>query len=165
MSLNNFDPKVKLECCGFIEQLPFAEKKLISSHSCELHLREFGSFFDDLHCRLQQTLVLSSTPVAYALLSDSFVPGERILERAESAQGIYLILRGCVHSFYRYKNRTISLLEKGEYFGDICLLGNKSRVSYEVTMDTICMFLPLNNIKDHLEDFPQDLLMLKRKQS
>ena len=91
------------------------------------------------------------------------MPEDNILERSQKSPGFYLIARGTVHVFYKFRNRTIDLLIEGEYFGDLCILGSKSHVTYEATMNTICMFIPYELVQETLERNSLDYLNLKRK--
>jgi hypothetical protein len=89
--------------------------------------------------------------------------GDVILRRGLPSLGIYFIIKGEITVYYKETNYNIQKLSPGDSFGDICLLGRRSHVTFQASTDAACLFLSDQNLKDHLKLNYLDEDLLKKR--
>lgn len=129
----------------FLDQLP---AKVAEELEEEYHLAQESPFqvlFDMYGKELSIGIIKGCQPC-------SFFAGSTILHRGKYSPGIYWITYGTVKVTYINDTKPVIELEEGDSFGSFCLLDEQSRFNYIAKSTCMAHFLPLEKLKDILDE-------------
>jgi len=102
--------------------------------------------------------------IAHSHEEDVFAEGERVLRRGLSGGNFYVILDG--EAAVRVGDQELSLLGRGDYFGEISALTNDPP-SADVVATTVlrCLVIPASQLEKLLLERPQMMLRLLKMEA
>lgn len=81
-----------------------------------------------------------------------------MLARRSKSKGIYFIIDGGVKMEYKPGYQAISLLDKGDFFGDFCILDKLSHFTFSCQEDTMVTFVSCEDLIALITDeFPEEM--------
>jgi CRP-like cAMP-binding protein len=95
-----------------------------------------------------------------------FAPGELILRPGQKCEGLYLLEEGKVEVFRQPLDRKIvvSVLGKGDVFGEMALIGETDHIRYVAAVDDVsCLFLTKAQYHELFEASPALIRVLLKR--
>lgn len=86
-----------------------------------------------------------------------------VIRKGEESPGVFLIITGRILAFRKHPSQAVRLFEKGDDFGDFCLLEKRSKLYYQCEKNAVCLFIPYQTLKSIFKNFNEDGVFLRRR--